>query len=826
MNPTRICNRCGTPVPASAPLNLCLRCLFDTAALDLEADTLGAQAPVSSTGGVALRTAPPPIFGDYELLGEIGRGGQGVVYRARHCGLGRVVALKTIPPAYLARAHAWERFRLEASAASRLEHPNIIPIYEVGERDGFCFYSMKLVEGTTIDQLVGGAGPSPGAATIASGPRPSLSGTHRESQAAAHGVEPTPVLPDSEECRHFAAILVKVARAVHHAHQRGVLHRDLKPNNILLDQEHEPHVSDFGLARQMTEDSSLTATQALVGTPAYFAPEVASRGTRQATVAADIYGLGAILYHLLTGCPPFRGETIAATLRAVQETEAIPPRHLNAAAARDLETICLKCLQKEPARRYATAQEVAEELERFLRDEPIFARPVSRSERAWRWCRRRPALASAIVLALVLVLVLGIAPPIATYRINRARQQALVNERKAQTEAARSAQIAKFLKKMLEGVGPSVAKGRDTAMLKEILDATAGSLDKTLKDQPEVEAELRNTLGRVYFDLGQYQKAEGMHREALAMYRKELGGENVPVADALDGVANAVWRQGRGSEAQALYRETLAMRRKLLGPEHPDIAHSLHSLANTLLGKPTLTEAEALYREALAMQRKLLGDESLDVTGSLTGLALVLMGEGKLAEAETTLREVLEVQRKLLGRQHPHIAWTIWDLAGTLSREGKRTEAETMHREALAMRRELFGSRHPDVASSLQSLADLLSQEGRLAEAEAAYREALALRRELTGNDDLGVAGSLHNCADVLRTEGKLAEAEAFYAEAFATRRKLLGNEHRDTLGSLQNLADLLGQEGKTAEAEPLLREARAMRSKLSGSENPGGTKP
>src|SRR5437899_4660404 len=286
MNTTRTCERCGAVVPASAPQNFCLRCLFDTA-VDPDAGASGAEAAASLKA--AEQTTPPPTFGDYELLGELGRGGQGVVYRARHRSLGRVAALKTIPPAHLAGAHARERFRLEASTASRLDHPNIVPIYEVGERDGFCFYSMKLVEGATIQQLVPGSE------------------------------------PDAAACRHIAAILVKVANAVHHAHQRGVLHPDLKPSKLLLHQYPEPHVSDFGLARQTDEDSTLTLSQALIGTPAYLAPEVATGGARQASVAADIYGLGAILYQLLAGRPPFAGATGAATLRAVQDAEPVRP---------------------------------------------------------------------------------------------------------------------------------------------------------------------------------------------------------------------------------------------------------------------------------------------------------------------------------------------------------------------------------------------------------------------------------------------------------------------------------------------------------------------
>jgi WD40 repeat protein/serine/threonine protein kinase len=355
----------------NAAANLCPRCLIDTA-IDLEPGASETQAPADSLAGSSATATERRIFGDYELLGQLGRGGQAIVYRARHRALGRMVALKTILPAHLTGEHARERFQLETSTASRLDHPNIVPIYEVGERDGFCFYSMKLVEGGTIEQLL------------------------------SHG------LPDAANCRHIASILIKVAHAVHHAHQRGVLHRDLKPSNVLLDAEHEPHVSDFGLARQLGVDSSLTLSQTVIGTPAYLAPEVAKGGAQQATTASDIYGLGAILYHLLAGRPPFSGATLAETLRAVQEDEPAQLRRLNSSVPGDLETICLKCLEKEAAKRYASAQDFSADLGRFLHNEPIYARPLARHERAWRWCRRKPLVAS-LLLALNLALALGLA---------------------------------------------------------------------------------------------------------------------------------------------------------------------------------------------------------------------------------------------------------------------------------------------------------------------------------------------------------------------------------------------------------------------------------
>jgi WD40 repeat protein/serine/threonine protein kinase len=386
MNPQKTCKHCGTEIPPSQSRHLCPACLFDlalSAGGDWPAKTQSSDDESASNSAAT--------FGEYDLLGELGRGGQGIVHRARHRGLRRIVALKTIPPSNLGDSRTRERFLLEASTASRLDHPNLVPIYEVGEEDGFCFYTMKLIEGSSIERL------------IPDGP------------------------PDAEGCRHIASILGKVAQAVHHAHQRGILHRDLKPSNILLDQEDEPHVTDFGMAREIGEPSALTVTQGWVGTPAYLAPEVIASGSSQATIATDIYGLGAILYYTLTGDPPFSRTTLAATLHAAQTEEVPPATRVNSAIPRDLETICLKCLEKDPTKRYQSAEQVAEELTRFLNDEPIQARPISRTEKTARWCRRKPALAASLSLILILTLILIIGSPIAILRVNRARETTELN---------------------------------------------------------------------------------------------------------------------------------------------------------------------------------------------------------------------------------------------------------------------------------------------------------------------------------------------------------------------------------------------------------------
>ena len=351
----KFCRKCGAAIPPNSPQQSCGACLLETG--------LSPDEPIARVGLSAVASAkaddprPMPMlmdFGDYELLEQIGRGGQGVVFRAHQKSLNRTVALKVISLGQWASEAHVKRFRREAEAAARLEHPCIVPIYEVGERDGSCYFSMKFVEGGQLDEVV-----------------------RRE-----------PMPP-----RRAAELIAKVARTVHYAHEHGILHRDIKPGNILLDKNGEPHLTDFGLARLVESESTVTRTLEVLGTPSYMAPEQAVGNKAHLTSATDVYGLGAVLYQLLTGQPPFAGGTTYETIKLLLETEPRQPRFLNPKIDRDLSTICLKCLEKDPARRYPSALALAEDLERWLKHEPIQARRTGIFARGRKWVRRNPTSA-------------------------------------------------------------------------------------------------------------------------------------------------------------------------------------------------------------------------------------------------------------------------------------------------------------------------------------------------------------------------------------------------------------------------------------------------
>src|SRR4051794_13460091 len=378
----RVCTKCGAKIPADAPEGGCPGCLLESGLRLIDEEAIAgvdssaiASAKANDHGRPA---SPMPAathlaemlgeLGDYELLEEVGRGGQGVVFRARQKSLNRTVALKVISLGQWASKAHLKRFRREAEAAASLDHPCIVPIYDVGERDGSCYFSMKFVEGGQLDEVVRHA--------------------------------PMPI-------RQAAELIAKVARTVHYAHQHGILHRDIKPGNILLDQKGEPHLTDFGLARLVETESTVTRTMEVLGTPSHMAPEQAVGNNSRVSRATDVYGLGAVFYQLLTGHPPFAGGTTFETVQLVLDTEPRQPRLWNPKIDRDLATICLKCLEKDPQRRYSSALALAEDLEHWLKHEPIRARRTTLFTRGRKWLRRNPTTAVLVASLVALAAAVG-----------------------------------------------------------------------------------------------------------------------------------------------------------------------------------------------------------------------------------------------------------------------------------------------------------------------------------------------------------------------------------------------------------------------------------
>jgi eukaryotic-like serine/threonine-protein kinase len=417
MSEPRRCPKCSAEMAANAPFGLCPACLMGAGLAHTTPRALE-DATTDAHGSVVTRDRAPETveewsrratsdaslgtiryFGDYELTAEIARGGMGVVYKAMQTSLKRTVAIKMILAGSLASEADVQRFHAEAEAAAGLDHPHIVPIYEVGEHLSRHYFSMRLVDGTNLARQIGALTADP---------------------------------------RSAASLMARVARAVHYAHQRGILHRDLKPANILIDAEGQPHVSDFGIARKVDTESQLTRTGAIMGTPAYMPPEQASGSRGVVTTASDVYSLGAILYELLAGQPPFVAESVVDTLMKVLEEEPKHPKALNAKADRDLCTIGLKCLNKDPACRYGSAEAFADDLERWLRGEPILARPISTLERASKWAKRRPAVAALATTALVVGIV-GVSGIVWQWREAVAARQVSIARAKSEAAAKEAA---------------------------------------------------------------------------------------------------------------------------------------------------------------------------------------------------------------------------------------------------------------------------------------------------------------------------------------------------------------------------------------------------
>ncbi len=762
----------------------------------------------------ALAARPEAAFGEkpgdrigrYKLLQQIGEGGCGVVFMAeQEEPVRRRVALKIIKPGMDTKSVV-ARFEAERQALALMDHPNIAKVFDAGATEsGRPYFVMELVRGIKITDYC--------------------------DQNA---------LSMDERLNLF----IHVCQAVQHAHQKGVIHRDIKPSNILVTTTMEgaalPVVIDFGIAKatthqRLTDKTLFTAFEMLIGTPAYMSPEQAAFASVDVDTRTDIYSLGVLLYELLTGTTPFdTAELLKAGLdevrKVIREKEAVrpstqlsrmtsadlttvaqhrrsePPKLIRSICG-DLDWIVMKALEKDRTRRYVTANSLALDVQRFLANETIFARPPGTFYKFQKAVSRNKLFftCTGIIAALLVTGLIVVSASLARER--RAYLESEAEKRKVETEAAKSKQVTQFLEDMLQSVGPSAAKGRDTTMLREVLENTAKNVGLEMTNQPEVEAELRGLIGRLYFEIGVFDRSEQMHREALAINEKLFGRDSLAVATSLDDLSLALFKEGNIAEAEQTQSESLAIRRQLLGNGNANVAGSLNNLATIYRHQHRFAEAESLIREALGIRQKLFGHESPEVADSLHNLSCILIDEGRRDEGEATAKELLALQQRLHGGEDLSVAAALTDVAWAASWNGKLDEAVASSQKALAMQEKLLGDGHPEVAKTLATLGELMVQQGKPAEGHAVLTAAISIQRKILGEDNPDTLDSLDFLGWILEGEGKWPEAETVHRHTMTLWRIRAGNEYPQALNELAGLVRSLVAQKKYDEAEKALDE-------------------
>jgi tetratricopeptide (TPR) repeat protein len=708
----------------------------------------------------------------------------GVVYKARQIRLNRLVALKMILSGNHANQHDQARFRAEAEAVAYLQHPNIVQIYEIGERDGRPFFSLEYLDGGSLAQKI--------------------------------AKEPLPA-------REAARLVQALAEAMDCAHQRGIIHRDLKPANVLLTVDGMPKITDFGLAKRLQDqDQGHTRTGAVMGTPSYMSPEQAQGQTKHLGPAADIYSLGAILYDLITGRPPFRGETLLDTLLQVKTIEPVPPARLQPQLARDLETICLKCLQKDPAKRYATAGALAEDLRRFLAGEPIQARPIPTWERAWKWARRRPAAAALIGVSLLAVA--GVIGGVFAFGVQERRRaaealhlQGLADEQRDKAEAnfakARAAVDQMLTRVAAERLAhqPRTEKVR-RALLEEALSFYEGFLRERATD-PGLRWEVGRAayrVGDIQALLGDTEKAEASYGQAIATFTQLVAEfPNKPdyqedLAASYNNLGILLQETGRTSQAERTYHRAIAQYRGLTEQNSQDLkyrrllAGGYHNLG-TLQMHLGMPEAEKNLRLALELQQELVKEPAApasqrqELAHSYDSLGQWLESRGRTQEAVQAYTQARDLFGQLQA-EDPDMPEYRQELAitqqhfGDLYRDTDPQRAERAYQQALTLRRGLVDN-YPkvpdyrrDVANTNNALGTLQLAAGRRDQAEDAFKKALEMKADLAAQFPnvpdyrRDLANAWTNRALLLQTQKRREAASAAYRRALALFDKLVAD--------------------------------------------------
>ena len=788
-------------------------------------------------------------IGSYRIVEVLGRGGMGVVYLAEQEKPRREVAMKVIRPG-LTGQERLRRFEHEVQVLGRLQHPAVAQIYEAGMHDAGSgpqpYFAMELIKGTSL----------------ASYARTRQLGT-----------------------RARLELIAKVCDGVHHAHQKGVIHRDLKPGNILVDQAGQPKILDFGVARATDSDIQTTTLQTdigqLVGTVPYMSPEQVAGDPDELDTRSDVYALGVVAYELLAERLPYdvANKMIHEAVRVIREDEPTPLSSVNRVFRGDVETIVAKALEKEKSRRYQSASDLASDIRRYLADEPVVARPPSAAYQMRKFARRNKALVGGVA-AVFVVLVAGIVATgvalgreadqrriaeAAEQEQSRARQEAEAARAETQERAEELEIVTKFQQSMLseidaeemgralfadlrarvresleaEGVSPEEinsavavfdqtlrrANATDAALKlvdKQMLSRAVKTIESDFADRPLVRAALQQTVADTYREVGLYPPAMPLQEAALETHRTELGNDHPDTLISIGNMGVLLEMMGKLEEAMPYFREALEGKRRVLGDDHPGTLTSINNTAALLDSMGKHAEAEPYYREALKGRRRVLGDDHPHTLTSINNMGFLVSSMGKLEEAIPYYREGLEGSRRVLGDDDPDTLTSISNMGFLLQSMGRLAEAEPYYHEALEGYRRVLGDDHPNTLGSISNMGDLLHSRGKLEEALGYSREALEGCRRVLGDDHPHTLTSINNMGVLLEAMGKLEEALGYSREALAGRRRVLGDDHPETLISVGGMGVLLCGMGRLKEAMPYHREALAGLRRVLGDDHPG----
>jgi tetratricopeptide (TPR) repeat protein len=724
----------------------------------------GIQSTVGGTAGAGYVAALPSTIGRYRIVRLLGEGGMGTVYEAEQEQPRRTVALKVIKTGLSSPQLVW-RFEQEFQALGRLQHPGIAQIHEAGTANTGSgtqpYFAMEFIRGEPLVQY-----------------------------AEAHKLDTL----------HRLEIMVKVCEAVHHAHQRGIIHRDLKPGNILVDETGQPKILDFGVARPTGSDTPATRQTdmgQLLGTLAYMSPEQVLADPLELDTRTDVYALGVMLFELLAGRLPYQlSHKLHEAVQTIQEKDPAPLSSVNRVYRGDIETIVAKALEKDKTRRYSSAAELAADLQRYLKDEPILARRASAAYQMRKFARRHKALVTGFA-AVIAVLIAGIVA--STWEAARAR-------RAEQTADA----VNDFLQKDVlaqAGATAQVWSGSQPdpdLKVRTALDHAAARIGTRFAAQPLVEASIRQTIGETYRALSRYADAERQFKRAFDLRRRVLGPEHRDSLNVGRDLANSYANQGKFAEAEPIYTRVLATQRRVLGAEHRDTLYTILALANLYSQQARFLEGESLLKNYREFARRVFGENADDTLEGLQLLGEFYGAEGNYAESEACLTEVLKAKSRLFGEENLVTISTMSALAVIYGNGGKYAQAERLSEKVVEGYRRQLGEEHGTSLVSKGTLAWLYQEQGKYGLAESLSAQTLAGLRRMEGVENPFALGAMHRLASIWRDEGKYAEAERLNTEALKIWSRVPGAPVTRTLEAVNDLARTYAEEGNYAQAEAL----------------------